>query len=350
LSTEQGLLAFVGTRLNSSAKNYFHNNFNSPNRIPGKNGVKLSHSARIFGKVLFGQNVTVGENTIILGPSIISSNAKIATGAVVRGSIIGPGVSVPRNKLILNRIIIEQKERQKQAGQIKTTRLATGTNGDAFCENHRPNNFRTWPRLSYAGCFKRVADMVMAAIVLILFAPVLPIIALVIKLTCRGPVLFKDKRQGLHGKAFYCLKFRTMLVGSDKIQEKLRALNQADGPQFKITDDPRLSTVGRFLRDTYIDEVPQFFNVLVGQMSVVGPRPSPESENTLCPPWRDARLSIRPGITGLWQTCRTRQSMKDFQEWIYYDTKYVAELSLKTDLWICFQTARKMLKTFVSMF
>jgi lipopolysaccharide/colanic/teichoic acid biosynthesis glycosyltransferase len=179
---------------------------------------------------------------------------------------------------------------------------------------------------------------------------VLPIIALVVKLTSKGPVFFKDKRQGLHGRDFHCLKFRTMLVGADRIQDKLRTLNLADGPQFKMDDDPRISTIGRFLRDTYIDEIPQFFNVLRGQMSVVGPRPSPESENTLCPYWRDARLSVRPGITGLWQVCRTRQPMRDFQEWIFYDTKYVRELSWRTDLWICWQTARQLISNFISQF
>jgi lipopolysaccharide/colanic/teichoic acid biosynthesis glycosyltransferase len=123
-----------------------------------------------------------------------------------------------------------------------------------------------------------------------------------------------------------------------------------DGPQFKMTNDPRLSPAGKFLRDTYLDEVPQFLNVLLGQMSVIGPRPSPESENTLCPSWRDARLSVRPGITGLWQICRTRLSGRDFQEWIYFDTKYIRELSLKMDLWICRQTALKMIKNFAAWF
>jgi lipopolysaccharide/colanic/teichoic acid biosynthesis glycosyltransferase len=141
-----------------------------------------------------------------------------------------------------------------------------------------------------------------------------------------------------------------MTVGAHEIQDKLRVVSEVDGPQFKIADDPRISTVGRFLREIYIDEVPQFFNVLLGQMSTVGPRPSPESENTLCPWWRDARLSARPGITGLWQVCRTRQPMNDFQEWIYYDTNYVRDLSLKLDLWICWQTAKRMAHNFVTQF
>jgi lipopolysaccharide/colanic/teichoic acid biosynthesis glycosyltransferase len=117
-----------------------------------------------------------------------------------------------------------------------------------------------------------------------------------------------------------------------------------------MADDPRISVIGRFLRDTYIDELPQFFNVLIGQMSVVGPRPSPEAENTLCPSWRDARLSVRPGVTGLWQICRTREPMRDFQEWIHYDTRYVRNLSLKLDLWICWLTAMRMVRNFVKQF
>jgi lipopolysaccharide/colanic/teichoic acid biosynthesis glycosyltransferase len=163
-------------------------------------------------------------------------------------------------------------------------------------------------------------------------------------------VFYKDKRQGLHGKAFNCLKFRTMHTGSESIQEKLRVVSQVDGPQFKIKNDPRISTVGGFLRDTYIDEIPQFLNVLLGQMSVVGPRPSPESENTLCPSWRDARLSVRPGITGLWQVYRTRKPEQDFQEWIYYDTEYVRRLSLRMDLRICWRTIKKMVRSFISQF
>ena len=140
------------------------------------------------------------------------------------------------------------------------------------------------------------------------------------------------------------------MTGAHEIQQRLRAVSQVDGPQFKMADDPRISTVGRFLRETYIDEIPQFVNVLLGQMSVVGPRPSPESENTLCPLWRDARLSVRPGITGLWQIYRTREPMKDFQEWIYYDVQYVRTLSLRTDLGIVWQTTRKLLDNFIGQF
>ncbi len=203
---------------------------------------------------------------------------------------------------------------------------------------------------SYVGFVKRILDVITSVVVLVLFAPIVPVIMLAIKLTSPGPVFFKDARQGLYGKTFKCLKFRTMEQGADKMQDRLRTLSVVKGPQFMIPDDPRMSAVGRFLRETYIDEIPQFINVLLGQMSVVGPRPSPESENRLCPFWRDARLSVRPGVTGYWQICRTRQPMKDFQEWIYYDVKYVRDLSLKLDMWLSWRTAGKMAAKFISQF
>jgi lipopolysaccharide/colanic/teichoic acid biosynthesis glycosyltransferase len=141
-----------------------------------------------------------------------------------------------------------------------------------------------------------------------------------------------------------------MFSGAEKIQERLRCKSQVDGPQFKVKNDPRVTAVGRFLRDTFIDEIPQFVNILRGQMSLVGPRPSPEKENSLCPYWRNARLSVRPGITGLWQICRTRQHGRDFQEWIYYDTEYVKRLSLWMDLYICWKTAGKLISNFIEQF
>jgi len=350
LGTEDGLLSCIADRLNSSAKNRHNSNNGYQREILDRSSLEMSHGARLFGKILFGQNVSIGPNAIIVGPSIIGNNVKIARDSVVRASIVGSGVSVPQNSIFQNRVLINGQKLQKPTGQAKTNCTTAITNGIATYNNSCANNFRIWPKYSYARCTKRIADIVMSVVVLILFAPVFPIIALIVKLTSRGPVFFKDLRQGLHGKAFNCLKFRTMLVGADNLQDKLRGLNLADGPQFKMTDDPRISVVGRFLRDTYIDEIPQFFNVLLGQMSVIGPRPSPESENILCPSWRDTRLSVRPGITGLWQIRRTRQPMRDFQEWIHYDTEYVRNLSLKTDLWICWQTVRKLVKDFVSQF
>lgn len=342
LETEEGLLRFCRTEL-------------SKTRISNT----ISQDSRFVGKILFGKNVYVGPKVIIVGPTIIGNNVKIEEGAVINSSIIGSEVCVPPNQLVQNCIVQGLQYHWKHPTPYKRknsilwtpyVEQASYPKYDFGLQNVASGAFRTWSRLSYARCFKRIADCFAAIIVLILFIPLLPFIALAIRLTSPGPVFFKDKRQGLHGKIFNCLKFRTMVTGSAEIQEKLRIASQVDGPQFKMAHDPRISTVGRFLRETYIDEIPQFFNVLYGQMSVIGPRPSPESENTLCPFWRDARLSVRPGITGLWQVKRTRQPMKDFQEWIYYDTKYVRNLSLRMDLWICWQTTKKLLDNFISQF
>jgi lipopolysaccharide/colanic/teichoic acid biosynthesis glycosyltransferase len=270
----------------------------------------------------------------------------VGRGAVVDSSIVGAGVSVEPNESLRGCVVTASCDgRTAERDMVGTGRLPP----EHACL-HENSVFRVWPRFSYARCFKRIADIVASIFVLILFAPVIPVIALAVKLSSPGPVFFGDKRQGLHGRPFRCVKFRTMRQGADKIQEKLRFVSEVDGPQFKMADDPRITTVGRFLRETYLDEVPQFVNVLLGQMSMVGPRPSPEKENTLCPPWRDARLSVRPGVTGLWQVHRTREPQKDFQEWIQYDMRYVRDFSFGLDLWICWRTFAKMVGNFVSQF
>ena len=125
--------------------------------------------------------------------------------------------------------------------------------------------------------------------------------------------------------------------GSD-ISQVLLSKNVSDGPQFFVENDPRSTRIGRFLRNTQLDELPQFLNVLAGHMSVVGPRPSPRRENQFCPAWREARLSVRPGVTGLWQIRRTRAEGLDFQEWIRFDLEYVEQMSWRLDLWIIWRT------------
>jgi lipopolysaccharide/colanic/teichoic acid biosynthesis glycosyltransferase len=229
--------------------------------------------------------------------------------------------------------------------QVKTHPYGEDPDGGSV-----PGGFRTWPWSAYALGPKRVADILAAAVVLILFVPIFPLIVLAIKLDSKGPIFFKHRREGRYGRPFHCLKFRSMKTGADQIQETLRTVSEVDGPQFKMADDPRITRVGRFLRETYLDEIPQFLNVLAGHMSVIGPRPSPRAENTLCPYWRYARLSVRPGITGLWQVKRTREPMKDFQEWIYYDTEYVKHLSFWLDMKICWETFVRMLGKFGEQF
>ena len=175
---------------------------------------------------------------------------------------------------------------------------------------------------------KRLLDIFLSAIAILLLLPAFAIIAVAIKLSGDGPVIFRQKRAGKNGKPFIFYKFRTMDVATDPF-----------GPSPKSGDDPRLTKIGRFLREYSLDELPQLFNVLAGHMSLVGPRPSPFRENQICVPWRRARLSVRPGITGLWQVCRDDdRSRGGFHEWIYYDITYVRHFSVWLDFKIVVAT------------
>ncbi|MEA2710773.1 MAG: hypothetical protein QOF78_3374 [Phycisphaerales bacterium] len=191
---------------------------------------------------------------------------------------------------------------------------------------------------------KRPFDVVFAFFALLFTLPLYPFIMLAIWLEDGRPFFFAHKRETMGGKEFPCLKFRSMRKDAEKIKRELKERNQADGPQFYIENDPRLTRVGKFLRKYNLDELPQFWNVLVGHMSVVGPRPSPYSENQFCPPWREARLSVRPGITGLWQVRRTRRAGSDFQEWIKYDIEYVENRTWWLDLKIIWKTFETILR------
>ena len=353
LETEAGLLSFLTSNPDSS--NAFAESEISrdilDNYRSGKNCI-ISPGAKVFGKVVLGKNVSIDNGAVIIGPAIIGDNVNIAAQALVRASVIGPGIEIPKGCTIQNRVIPAGNPRGNHAWIERGKNAASPKIPESILiKSPTPaGNFRRWRWFSYPRLIKRTADIIVSLAVIILFAPIFPLIALAIKLTSKGPVFFADKRQGLHGKEFNCLKFRTMIAGADKIQERLRFKNEVDGPQFKVEDDPRVTVAGRFLRDTFIDEIPQFINILSGQMSLVGPRPSPKSENSQCPFWRDARISVRPGITGLWQIKRTRLSFRDFQEWIYYDTLYTKDISLTLDLWICLRTAGKLIVNFIERF
>src|SRR5205814_4674519 len=181
-------------------------------------------------------------------------------------------------------------------------------------------------------------DPIFSFFAIVLTLPLYPFIMAAIWFEDGWPLFFAHQRETMGGGEFPCVKFRSMRKDAEKIKHDLKKLNQADGPQFYIENDPRLTRVGKFLRRYNLDEFPQFFNVLLGQMSVIGPRPSPYSENQFCPPWREARLSVRPGVTGLWQVRRTRRAGSDFQEWIKYDIEYVETRTWWRDMIIIAKT------------
>jgi exopolysaccharide biosynthesis polyprenyl glycosylphosphotransferase len=198
--------------------------------------------------------------------------------------------------------------------------------------------FRVTPDLSWALLLKAAMDRIGALVGLIVLMPLLLAIAAGIKLTSPGPVLFQQRRAGQHGRPFTMYKFRSMRTGAEREQEELKTLNQMTGPVFKVENDPRITPFGRWLRKTSLDELPQLFNVLLGQMSLVGPRPLPlyEVDNFELTAHR-RRLSMKPGLTCLWQISG-RNNVRDFRDWVKLDVQYIDNWSLGLDLSILLRT------------
>jgi len=183
---------------------------------------------------------------------------------------------------------------------------------------------------------KRMLDVLGAALALVLHLPLLIAAAIAIKIESRGPVFYRSTRIGRNGRPFTFLKLRSMVDGADRARHHVVHLNEADGPVFKITRDPRVTRVGRWLRVSSIDEIPQFFNVLRGEMSLVGPRPPLPAEVAQYEPWQLHRLDVLPGITCLWQI--SGRSRIGFQEWMRLDLEYIKHRSLLLDLKILLRT------------
>ncbi|ACL24958.1 MULTISPECIES: exopolysaccharide biosynthesis polyprenyl glycosylphosphotransferase [Chloroflexus] len=183
---------------------------------------------------------------------------------------------------------------------------------------------------------KRVLDVSVATVAIILSAPIMVITAIAIKLESPGPVIFKQVRVGKDGEHFYCYKFRSMYVDAEQRLKELQAKNEADGPVFKMKRDPRVTRVGRVIRKLSIDELPQLFNVLKGEMSLVGPRPALPSEVAKYTYEQIGRLHAIPGITGLQQV--SGRSDLDFKRWVELDLQYIAEQSIWKDIEILLRT------------
>lgn len=195
------------------------------------------------------------------------------------------------------------------------------------------------PSNSLALLLKSMGDIYFSILAVILLSPVFLVIALTIKLTSKGPVFFKQERIGLRGRKFMLFKFRTMVVNAEDQLKKLKARNEADGPVFKIKDDPRITRIGKFLRKTGLDELPQFFNVIRGEMSLIGPRPPLEEEVKQYERWQLRRLSVKPGITCTWQIVPNRHDVS-FEEWMQLDLHYIDNWNLSRDFNLFFKTVK----------
>lgn len=188
---------------------------------------------------------------------------------------------------------------------------------------------------------KRIIDLVVSSFLLLLILPVLVLCAIAIKLDSPGPVFFLQQRTGLGGKRFKIFKLRTMRKDADKIKQQYAHLSTLSWPDFKIPDDPRITRLGKFLRKTSLDELPQFLNVILGDMSLVGPRPTSFAPSTY-DLWHTARLGIKPGITGLWQV--SGRSDIEFDDRVRLDLAYIRNVSLALDIKIMLRTITAVLK------
>jgi exopolysaccharide biosynthesis polyprenyl glycosylphosphotransferase len=183
---------------------------------------------------------------------------------------------------------------------------------------------------------KRSFDFIVSMFLIVVLSPLLLVIAAAVRLSSRGPVIYRSMRPGIGGESFPCLKFRTMRSGSEHLQDDLESLNEASGALFKIRHDPRLTPIGRFLRRYSLDELPQLFNVIAGQMSLVGPRPLPQRDFEQLQEWHKKRYLVLPGITGLWQV--SGRSELDFDDLVRLDFLYLERWSVGLDLAILLKT------------
>lgn len=338
LGTEDGFLAFTERTVARFCRQEITHGFDSrgPDVLVGR-GCKIHRTARLVGPLIIQSGAILEEGSTIIGPSVVGVGSRIMRGAtVIQSAIVGgadvlPGVVarqlVAGGECSSTTLVGAAPVDAPQLPGIPVTTVAGAATAAPWITG-RPVRER-WLHCG----LKRIADVVFALSALVALAPLLAVVALLVKLDSRGPVLFAHRREGRKGREFPCWKFRTMVRDAHQKQRLLYKQSEVDGPQFKMRNDPRVTRVGRWLRSTNVDELPQLINVVWGHMSLVGPRPSPFRENQICIPWRRARLSVRPGITGLWQVCRDENRHNgDFHEWIFYDMTYVRHFSVFLDL------------------
>jgi len=316
----------------------------------GRN-VRISPSAHVVGPVLIGDDCVIEDKAQIIGPATIGRGGHVEQGAQIRESIVWQGSRLRRSSRVEFSLVVD--DCVVPAYELHSNTIVV--NSDAldgrlkFMISMTPQRVApvrgavadrpAWARQRISvlsAVVKRSLDLVLSGLGLLVSFPLLAVIALAVKLTSAGPIFFRQVRCGRNARPFRMYKFRTMVQDAEHLKEQLAARNEADGPMFKLTADPRVTPIGRFLRKTSLDELPQLLNVLHGEMSLVGPRPLALEEMKFSPTWRDIRLSVKPGITGLWQV-KGRASTK-FHDWIEYDVDYALNRSFALDLKLLIQT------------
>ena len=312
---------------------------------------------RLFEPVAMGPDCRLADEVLILGPTAVGPRCEVGKGAIINecvilgDTLIGPGSylsrcvigegSMVRNGTILHETAIIKSQSGETDVDVFPLRKSTHRDPQSVVKHL---HWQT-PAGSFYLKIKRIVDVMAAALGLIIIAPLMLIIAVAVKLDSPGNVFFRQPRCGLRGRNFLMYKFRSMVSNAEDLKRELQAMNEVDGPMFKIARDPRITRVGKFLRDTNLDELPQLWNVLKGDMSLVGTRPLSLEEMRYNPRWRDARLSVRPGMTGLWQV-EAHTKLK-FNYWIIHDLDYAQNISPGLDLKIMGKTLCKVVQDFI---
>lgn len=285
LSVEEDMLAF-SERFITQATEAAATRSSSSSVLYVGSQHQVDRSARLVGPVILQSGAVVEAGATVLGPALIGSGARVGQGALVAqsvlagGAVVSPGANVRHRVLVGATLVAEPVRRQATPYRLRTAAvLSLVPRGHDRRGQAERRDGEEWRRDWNYPSWKPLLEGAVAALALLLLSPLLLLIAAVVKLDTRGPVFFGHKREGKQGRPFQCWKFRTMLVGAAARERGLREESVVDGPQFKIKRDPRNTRVGRWLRATNLDELPQLLNVALGQMSLVGPRPSPFQEN-----------------------------------------------------------------------
>lgn len=314
--------------------------------------VKISPNAYLLGPIVIDDGSEIKDGAQIIGPTVIGKGCQISEGAIVRECILWDGASVsnyshaeysiigetsyiPDNSTIKNMIVLNGL-RVGDANLIPSDYCIKGVAALSDSISTRGSSHILYK------IAKRIMDVFLSAAGIILLLPLFLLIAIAVKIDSPGSIYYMQKRCGKGGKLFNMLKFRTMIDNAENLQKELLSKNEVDGPLFKLSNDPRVTKLGRILRETSLDEILQLLNVLKGEMSLVGPRPLIMDEMKFSQSWRDTRLKVKPGITGFWQI--QGRSMAPFHDWIRYDTFYVKNQSLWLDIKILFKTIKVVLK------
>lgn len=317
----------------------------------GKN-IQISPKAYLLGPIVIGEGCKIKDWAQIIGPTVIGNRCRISERVLIRESILWDGVSLSNNSKVEYSIVGGNSYIPKNLN-IKNEIVLNGLH--RIEANLIPPDYEIKRIVDLSGIVsitgamqklykitKRIMDIVLSGIGIVLLLPLFFLMAIIIKIESPGPVFYIQKRCGKGGKLFGMIKFRSMMANAEKLHKDFIPLKEMDGPMFKISNDARITRLGKILRNTSIDELPQLFNVFKGEMSLVGPRPLITDEMKFSPSWRDIRLSVKPGMTGLWQV--EARSSRSFQDWIKYDVDYVKNRSLWLDIKILFKTIKVVLK------